>query len=265
MVPFPIVQEAIDTLPKLSDVPSKYADRVRRAMKELQPSNNAGPDAANATPKRVIVIGAGASGLSAAKEFAEKGFHPTVFESGPSIGGVFRDAYKGLELTSSNVFTAYSDYPPKEKEATMWTAAQYLSYLHSYCLDNNIFQHIQFNSTVVGIKRIGGLAKSGIFFWEVTTCNSSTGEVSQSIGDHLVVSVGSNASPNIPEFPGKSLFSGTVVHTSQLESGFDIFRVKRVLCLGLGESGSDLREYCQNLLFFNYVCLELHLNQSIVS
>ena len=63
-----------------------------------------------------------------------------VFESGSTFGGVFRDAYPNLELTSSSVFTAFSDYPPKEEVPTMWSASEYLSYLHNYAVDNDIFK-----------------------------------------------------------------------------------------------------------------------------
>ena len=58
-------------------------------------------------------------------------------------------------------------------------------------------------------------------------------------GGTLVLSVGSNAKPSIPMFPGQAEFSGSIIHTSQID-GFEMFRGKRVLCLGLGESGSDV-------------------------
>ena len=241
-----IVQEAMDLIPKSSSVPLEYEDRVRGAMKALHRplALKASQVAKELEMKRALIIGAGASGLAACKEFSEKGLDTTVFESGGCIGGVFRDAYQRLELTSSSILTAFSDYPPSEEEPTMWSASEYLSYMHQYCVDNDLFQHIQFNSTVVGVKRIRNQVDSGDHtdtIWEVTIYNSSTNRISTMKGGHLVLSVGSNASPNIPSFPGQASFSGTVIHTSQLD-GFDMFRGKRVLCLGLGESGSDLRK-----------------------
>ena len=41
----------------------------------------------------MLIIGGGASGLGACKEFAEcPGFTPILFEASSKLGGVFRDA-----------------------------------------------------------------------------------------------------------------------------------------------------------------------------
>ena len=44
-------------------------------------------------PSRVVIIGGGPAGLTAAHDLALKGYHVTVFESGPVLGGMMRWGY----------------------------------------------------------------------------------------------------------------------------------------------------------------------------
>ena len=246
-----VIQEIIKQGQDLVEIPSSYSERIRSEMRKLH-----APDTlqdAQAVDKKVLIIGSGASGIASCKEFLENGYKPVVFEAGPTIGGVFRDAYKNLELTSSSAFTAFSDFPPTEKNPTMWTSSEYLTYLHSYAVENGLFPHIQFNKKVVGVRRRISVGTSTVteespliesrsskdVDWEVTIQDTKTGSISTNVGKNLVLCVGSNARPNKPKFLGQEIFEGKIVHTSEID-GFEMFRGKRVLCLGLGESGSDV-------------------------
>ena len=243
-----IVEEVLTRVPKLSKVPSEYAERIRKEMKKLQCSPpRVSEDVNDAIQKRVLIVGAGASGLATCKEFQECGYTPIVFESGGTFGGVFRDAYEKLQLTSSSVFTAFSDYPPNlDEPPTMWTGPEYLSYLHRYAVDNNIFKNIQFNSKVIGIRRIkmdSGIEEHGDhtdnMIWEVSVYDSISKETSCIKGCIVALCVGSNAKPSKPIFPGQESFSGKIIHTSEVDT-YEMFQGKRVLSLGIGESGSDV-------------------------
>ena len=71
--------------------------------------------------KRVCVIGAGASGLAAAKEAMAEGHAVAVLEAGGAVGGAFAArgtagsrAYRSLHLTISNYYMAFSDRPPPD-------------------------------------------------------------------------------------------------------------------------------------------------------
>jgi len=244
-----IVQEVMDQT-QLKDVPSSYSDRICNAMKKIQsPTPDNSCNSSNLMQKRALIVGAGASGIATCKEFLENGFEPIVFEAGSTFGGVFRDAYEKLQLTTSSAYTAFSDYPAQEQVPTMWSSKEYLSYLHNYATDNNVFPHIQFDSIVLGVKRLYNESIdtesshdpniTEKYLWEVAVLNSVAGTITRIRSRILIFCVGSNAKPNIPRFSKQDTYKGIIVHTSAVDS-FKIFRGKRVLCLGIGESGSDV-------------------------
>jgi len=237
-----IVEEILCQISKSSEVPLEYAERIRCEMKKL---HNPSKTMQKEIEKNVLIVGAGASGLATGKEFQEYGYHPVIFESGSTFGGVFRDAYENLELTSSSAFTAFSDYPPNLDETPkMWSGPEYLSYLHSYAVHNKIFENIQFNSKVIGIRRKnteqGSVADCGIDkLWEVSVFDSVANKEKVFEGCILVICTGSNAIPSKPLFLGQQSFSGNIIHTSEVGT-YEMFNGKRVLSLGIGESGSDV-------------------------
>ena len=57
--------------------------------------------------------------------------------------------------------------------------------------------------------------------------------------DHLVVCCGVNGEPCLPPMPNKERFAGRILHSAWLKN-VDMCKGKRVLLIGLGESGSDL-------------------------
>jgi len=62
--------------------------------------------------KKVAVIGAGPCGLVALKELREAGVEATIYESSGVVGGVFAHPLPCFNLTISNYFMAFSDFPP---------------------------------------------------------------------------------------------------------------------------------------------------------
>ena len=74
--------------------------------------------------KKLAVIGAGSSGLTAIKCAVEAGFTPVCFERTDDLGGVWRFTEEVLEdkgavarstvIKTSKELTAYSDCPPPE-------------------------------------------------------------------------------------------------------------------------------------------------------
>lgn len=184
--------------------------------------------------RKVAVIGAGLSGIAAVKELKEEGHEVTCFEKNSSFGGVFSldgFSYESLNLTVTNYFMAFSDYVPTEERIKFWTAKNYRDYLNRYMAKNDIFPCIQLNTVVLSIEQEGDQ-------WVVKTQKDGAG-VERHTFDAVAVCSGMFQEPKIPDVEGLDSFEGSVFHSKDYVFK-EAFEGKRVLCVGLGESSSDI-------------------------
>ncbi|MFJ3368229.1 flavin-containing monooxygenase [Pseudomonas sp. NPDC086251] len=183
------------------------------------------------------VIGAGPSGLCAAKEIKEH--NPlstiTVLEKSRALGGLFSSAYKGLTMVNNPLLVGFSDFLAEEAvdDLQMWSAEQYVSYLKRYAEANGITELIQYNSLVQSARLIEGK-------WQVNVL-APTGENVLEF-DYLVLCCSANGQANLPSLPNQADFSGKIIHSSEVHDPADFANVN-VVFLGLGETASDL-SYC---------------------
>ena len=83
------------------------------------------------TSSRVLIVGAGPSGLAALKEMREAGLDAVAVDARPVFGGVFAPdsgvTFDNLFLTTSNLFMAFSDLPPTDIDngVKYWTKEEY--------------------------------------------------------------------------------------------------------------------------------------------
>ena len=81
--------------------------------------------------RTIAVIGAGSSGLVAAKYLVEHGFEVTVFEKGDGIGGTFvTKAYDDAGLVSSKFLTAFSDLRSPASDPPHLSLPEYCAYVN---------------------------------------------------------------------------------------------------------------------------------------
>ena len=104
---------------------------------------------------KVGIIGAGISGIAAAKQLS--GYSPVVFEATDSIGGVWKHcSYTSTKLQTPRCDYEFSDYPwPERDNSTFPSHVEILKYLHDYATHFDVLKHIKFNSRVVEIRYVG--------------------------------------------------------------------------------------------------------------
>lgn len=194
----------------------------------------------------VCVIGAGPSGLTTIKQLIDEGHNVTCFEKNDDIGGIWyrngedqnqMKAYDNLMLTISMKLMSFSDFMHRG-DRTFTDHRGYLRYLTDYTDMNNLRQHIQFDTTVQNITHLEDDS------WEIITTDAQ-GSMSKQCFEALAVCSGPFKTPNVdvPEIEG---FSGQVIHSSEYRNNKD-FIGKKVLIIGLAESGADLIREISNV------------------
>ena len=192
--------------------------------------------AAHGTPvrRRVAIVGAGPSGLVTVKEFAAAGHDAVCFEATASVGGVFSHCYDGAQLTSSAAVTAFSDFPPNPDDHRHWTKDEYVEYLERYVDHFGIRRQIRLEHRVE--QAHFDEAQNG---WIVTTHAKGEAEpTTHGPFDTLVVCSGLNQTPNLPNADPAG-FRGQIVHSKDYHNAAP-FAGKRVVVVGLGETGADV-------------------------
>ncbi|KFV09701.1 Dimethylaniline monooxygenase [N-oxide-forming] 1, partial [Tauraco erythrolophus] len=196
---------------------------------------------------RVAVVGAGISGLTATKCCLDEGLEPTCFEQSQDIGGLWRytehieasrpSLYPSVISNTSKEMSAFSDFLYPEDFPVFLPNARLLDYLRRYAKQFGIGEHIKFGTTVVSIRKRPDFATTGQ--WDVVT--EADGKQMSHIFDAVMVCSGNLYEPSLPLhcFPGIERFQGQYFHSRQYKHP-DMFQGKRVLVVGMGNSGVDI-------------------------
>jgi len=188
---------------------------------------------------RVAVIGAGPSGLTAAKNCLEAGLDVTVFEQSDQVGGnwVFNSrtghssVYENTHIISSRAWSEYEDFPMPEDYPEYPNHRQLHAYFESYARHFGVMDVIRFEHWVDQVTR----NEDGTWHLKVTGPDGMAVEEDFS---HLMVANGHHWNPKNPDYPGT--FNGTWMHSHDFKGVSDKWRGKRVLVIGAGNSACDV-------------------------
>jgi cation diffusion facilitator CzcD-associated flavoprotein CzcO len=181
---------------------------------------------------KVCIIGAGSSGLAAAKTFSERRIPFDCLEREGDIGGLWNEAtntgvvYDTTYLVSSRKYTGFEDYPIPDEYPTYPSHRETLAYLRAYAMNFGILDRIELNATVEHAERV----KEG---WRVKVA----GEARPRFYRALVIANGHHHVPRTPKMPGT--FTGEIFHSRDYRSVKQLAD-KRVVVVGSGNSGCDI-------------------------
>uniref|UniRef100_A0A0A9ZEH6 Flavin-containing monooxygenase n=1 Tax=Crotalus horridus TaxID=35024 RepID=A0A0A9ZEH6_CROHD len=197
--------------------------------------------------KRVAIIGAGSSGLCNIKCCLEEGLDPVCFERSDDIGGLWRfkenpeedqaSIYKSVIINTSKEMMCFSDFPIPQDFPNYMHNSKIMDYFRMYAEHFDLLKYVRFNTKVCSVTKRPDFSTSGQ--WEVTT--ESEGKQESSVFDAVLVCTGHHTTPHLPlgSFPGLSTFKGHYLHSRDYKSP-DAFTGKRVVVIGVGNSGVDL-------------------------
>lgn len=201
--------------------------------------------------KRIAVIGAGSSGLTAIKCCKEEGVDAVCFERTGDPGGLWRyheDDTEGVAsvmkttiINTSKEMSAFSDFPPPPELPNFMHNSNMFKYFMLYAEKFDLLKHIRYFQEVVKVIPSADYDITGR--WTVTTKNVRDGSISQEEFDGVLVCIGHHVFPQIPKFPGQEKFKGSIVHTHSLKT-CEKFKDQRVVVIGIGNSAVDAAVDC---------------------
>lgn len=192
--------------------------------------------------QRYCIVGAGSSGLAAAKNLKQLGIACDVFEREDDVGGNWyfgkpnSSVYRSTHLISSKPLTEYTDFPMPADYPDYPNHWQVHQYFKNYARHFGLYELIAFSTSVECITASQHLSMPT---WDVMLSNGETRRYGG-----VVIANGHNWHPKFPSYPGR--FNGVTLHSCQYKTP-DVLRDKRVLVVGAGNSGCDITvEACQN-------------------
>ena len=189
--------------------------------------------------KKVAVIGAGPSGITAIKNFADQGFEVTAFERCEGVGGNWRfndpsghsSVFETTHIISSKYTSYYEDYPFPEGTSDYPSHKELLAYFNGYAEKFNLEPLIKFGTEVLSCQQLADNT------WQIHWKHIATGEESVDSYDGLVVCNGHHHEPRYPDYPGE--FTGEYIHSHDYKNAAP-FKDKKILVIGGGNSACDV-------------------------
>jgi len=189
--------------------------------------------------KKVAVIGAGPSGITAIKNFIDEGFDVTAFERCDGVGGNWRfndpsghsSVFETTHIISSKYTSFYEDYPLPDDASDYPSHKELLSYFDGYAEHFDIKKNIKFGTEVLSCKQL----PNGRWLLKYKHLGGND-EITLEF-DALVVCNGHHHVPRYPKYKGE--FSGEYIHSHDYKRAAP-FENKRVLVIGGGNSACDV-------------------------
>ena len=187
---------------------------------------------------RVCVIGAGCSGLASARALSAAGLEFDCFEKGSGIGGNWRydndngrsAAYDSLHIDTSKDRMAFAELPMPDSYPDYPHHSQVLAYFERYAERFDLLSGVTFGTRVERVRAAGD-------GYRVTVRARDGGEAREGRYRAVLICNGHHWQPKLPGFPGR--FTGEAFHSRAYRSP-ETLRGKRVLVVGIGNSGADI-------------------------
>jgi len=172
----------------------------------------------------IVVVGAGASGLSAAACLMRRGRRPVVLHRDERVGATWRGRYDRLHLHTTRRFSGLPYHPISRSYGRFVAKDDYARYLKEYAerLALDVRDGIAVNAIRQG--EGGWTLETGAGRWSSRA---------------VVVATGRHRLEVLPSFGGAETFGGPIVHSGDYRTG-QAFADRRVLVVGIGNSGAEI-------------------------
>ncbi|HEY4944307.1 MAG TPA: NAD(P)/FAD-dependent oxidoreductase [Rhizomicrobium sp.] len=234
-------QPALATVRKMmnfvagADIPERYVPFLEEELaltatdvKAVQ-TLEALPDSAKKDFK-VLIIGAGMSGLLAAIRMKQAKIPFTVVDKNKEVGGTwFVNTYPGCRVDNPNHLYSYSFEPNHDWPYHFSTQPLLWKYFQGVADKYGLRPNIRFQTEV--IDSVYDEAKA---LW-TTRVRTADGKTDSIVSNAVITAVGQLSRPRLPDINGIETFKGKSFHSAQWDHAVDL-KGKRVAVIGTGAS-----------------------------
>jgi cation diffusion facilitator CzcD-associated flavoprotein CzcO len=180
-----------------------------------------------ATQVRVVIVGAGFSGIGLGIKLKEAGLDDfVILEKADGVGGVWRqNRYPGAACDIPSHLYSFSFEPRVDWPERYARQTDILAYLEDCARSRGLYPHIRFGTEVAEARWDEA---SG--HWIVRTRDGHA-----FAAQALVTATGQLSMPVTPRLPGLASFAGTAFHSAEWRGDYDLVG-KRVAVIGTGAS-----------------------------
>lgn len=173
---------------------------------------------------QTIVIGAGPAGLAVGACLKQANIPCLILEQSDQVASVWHRHYERLHLHTDKKNSQLPHFPYPLTYPRYPSRTQVINYLESYA--EKFHLDIRFRQQVISARYEDEL-------WVIHTRE----HLYQA--QNLVIAAGYNREPYYPSWLSQEAFKGLVMHSSEYRNG-ELFRGKKVLVVGFGNSGGEI-------------------------
>ena len=160
---------------------------------------------------RIVVIGAGFGGLTAAKILKQRGIDFTVYEKADEVGGTWREnTYPGLYVDVPSRQYEFPFRPNYDWSRQFAPAPEIQAYIKDVTDELGLRRFIRFNEEIVSVRFEDGR-------WRIATAMGET-----DVADAIICATGFLREPIYPDIEGRDSFAGSAFHSARWDHGVEI-------------------------------------------
>ena len=175
------------------------------------------------TTQEAVVVGAGPAGIAAALALKDRGVRPLVLDKAEQVASSWRSRYDRLRLNSSRFTSRLPDRRFPKGTPMFPSRDELVQYLEHHAAEPGVDWQLG--------TQVDRIAADGDWLIETSAGDVRTQQV--------VVAMGYEATPRMPDWSGRDRFEGRVLHSRGYKNP-EPFRDRRVLVVGPGCSGMEI-------------------------